>query len=63
MGSAILGALAAKIYKNENDAFSKINFKEIKIIKSNKESKFYANIYKKKYLSHLKHIIELNKIR
>jgi len=63
LGSAILGALAAKIYKNENDAFSKINFKEIKIIKSNKESKFYANIYKKKYLSHLKHIIELNKIR
>ena len=63
LGSAILGALAAKIYKNENEAFSKINFKEIKIIKSNKESKFYANIYKKKYLSHLKHIIELNKIR
>ena len=63
LGSAILGALAAKIYKNENEAFSKIKFKEIKIIKDNKESKLYASIYKNKYLSHLKHIIELNKIR
>ena len=63
LGSAILGALAAKIYKNENEAFSKIKFKEIKIIKDDKETKFYNSIYKKKYLSHLKHIIELNKIR
>ena len=63
LGSAILGALAAKVYKNENEAFSKIKFKEIKIIKDDKETKFYDSIYKKKYLSYLKHIIELNKIR
>ena len=62
LGSAILGALAAKIYKNENEAFSKIKFNEIKIIKNNKESKFYADIYKEKYLPYLKHIIKLNKI-
>ena len=63
LGSAILGGLAAKVYKNENEAFLKIRLKETKIVKNIKESKIYVNIFKTKYLSILKQIIELNRIR
>lgn len=61
LGSAILGGLAANIYKNEKEAFSMIKNKEIIIKNNSKQSKIYRNIFITKYLPNIKLIIKLNK--
>ena len=62
LGSAILGGLAANIYKNEKEAFSKIKLKEFVIKNDIQETNIYKDIFNRKYLSSIKLLIELNKI-
>ena len=62
LGTAIMGALAAKIYKNEIDVFKHIKLKNSHIKNSIVKSKKYNYIYNKKYIPSLKKIKELNNI-
>jgi len=62
LGTAIMGALAAKIYKDEYDVFQNIKLKNIKIRNNTKESKKYNKIFIEKYLPSIKKIDELNNI-
>ena len=57
-----MGALAAKIYKNEIDVFKHIKLKNSHIKNSIVKSKKYNYIYNKKYIPSLKKIKELNNI-
>jgi len=62
LGSAILGGLAANIYKNEKEAFLMIKNKEIIVKTNTQQSKIYKNIFSKKYLPSIKLLMELNKV-
>ena len=61
LGSAILAGLASNIYKNEDDAFTKIKDKYLIVKKNLKRVRYYKKVYKR-YIDSINNLNKINNI-